>query len=32
LTTVALTVEEDRLQCDLWLPLAELKAIVKSAQ
>ncbi len=32
LSTVALTIEEDRLQCDVWLPLAELKAIAKSAQ
>lgn len=32
LTTVALIVEEDRLQCDLWLPVQEIKVIAKQAQ
>ncbi len=32
LTTVAFTVEEDRLQCELWLPIAEIKVIAKTAQ
>lgn len=32
LTTIALTVEEDRLQGDLWLPIPEIKVIVKTAQ
>ena len=32
LTTAALTVEQDRLQADLWLPLAELKEIIRALQ
>jgi hypothetical protein len=32
LSTAALTIEQDRLQGDLWLPLAELKEIVRIIQ
>jgi hypothetical protein len=32
LTTVALTVEEDRVQCDLWMPVPELRAVNRSVR